>query len=91
MALLLWSSLGIKTDDHSCNNIKCSSVKKSSLLKRVTSQLRENKMTSICVKIREDSYYFEIKPFNAEIISFQMKLLFDFKFQLKPKPWYRFT
>lgn len=40
-------------------------------------------MTSICVKIRED--YFEVKAFNAEIISFKMKLLFDFKFQLEPK------
>jgi hypothetical protein len=48
-------------------------------------------MTSNCVKIMEDSYYFEIKPFNAEIISFEMKMLFDFKFQLKPNPWYGFT
>ena len=42
------------------------------------------------MKIREDTYYFEIEPFNAEIISFEMKMLFDFKFQLKPKPWYEF-
>ena len=39
-------------------------------------------MTSICVKTGEDSYSFEIKRFNAEIISFEMKLLFDLKFQL---------